>query len=110
MVKITPVSVSGLEIEGGDRLDPVTVYFRDIGPREGQVVVICYGRAWSAFWGGMADKTVREFVASLDSYYLASKLATGRESKKDYDYISRIAATVIQATRESLANEPKGVA
>lgn len=101
-LKTKPITVFGLEIEGGDRLDRVTVYFRDVGPRKGQIVVYCYGNAWTAYWEAHGDRTIREFVAQLDAEYLASKLMRGTEKSREMDYLRRIAEAVIQGTRQSL--------
>jgi len=101
MVKITPVSVSGLEIEDGDLGDRVTVYFRDIAPRAAGIMVIYGCRAWHAWWAPVVGCGVREYVARMSVDYLEAHLGTG---------IAGLADVVIQATRESLANESKGVA
>ena len=36
-----------------DRLDPVTVIAEDIEQGIGEITITCYGKAWTAYWGGM---------------------------------------------------------
>lgn len=80
-------------------LDPITVVYRDESPGRGGIIVECYGKAWAAFWGGMGAKTVREFVASCDPDYLATKLWRDGEkrTKGAESYLLRI-TTAIRAT------------
>ena len=101
-IKTQAIQCECVRIEGGDRIDPVDVMFRDIDRKQGEIVVACYGKAWAAWWGGMGDRTIREFVAQLDAEYLATKLMRGTERSREMDYLRRIAEAVIQGTRQSL--------
>lgn len=90
------IKTDAIVIKGASALDPVTVVFRDEGPSRGGILVECYGKAWSAFWGGMGSKTVREFVASCDADYLATKLWRDGEkrTKAGESYLLRIATAI----------------
>ncbi len=98
-MKIEQIKTETILITGAPGLDPVVVVFRDEGPSRGGIIVECYGQAWSAFWGGMGSKTVREFVASCDSDYIANKLwRTGdRRTKRTEEYLVKIASAVIDS-------------
>lgn len=57
-----------------DGLDPVTVYVRNYAPERGKIVIECFGKAWSYYWGGMGDRTLQEFFISCDNPYILGKL------------------------------------
>jgi hypothetical protein len=62
---------------GSDRidLDPVTVFIEDFEPGRGQLTLVCWGRAWSHFWGAMGNgSAVAEFVTSASTGYIVDKL------------------------------------
>lgn len=76
-------------------LDPVTVLLEDLGAtaipleskpgnisRQGKVIIECYGKSWSAYWGGMGDCTVSEFIQSCDDAYLVNCLDRGISSTR----------------------------
>ncbi len=96
-MKIEQIKTETILITGALGLDPVTAVFRDEGPSRGGIVVECYGQAWSAYWGGMGSKTVREFVASCDADYIANKLwcPRDRRTKRADEYLKKIATAVI---------------
>lgn len=92
----------------GERLDPVTVFMTDIEPGRGSIIVECFGLAWTCYWGGMGSvSTVRQFLASIDSSYLAFCLIRGRGQfptnqrthKREVEYLTRIAEAVINAAK-----------
>lgn len=83
-------------------LDPVTVITRDIGPGQGSILVECYGQAWSAYWGGMGPRTVRQFVASCDDDYIVDRMQSGQKATKaQRAYLSRIIKAVIKGLGEA---------
>lgn len=69
------------------RLDPVTVLLEDLGAtpvplddkpdyisRKGKVIIECYGKSWTAYWGGMGDCSVSQFIQGCDDAYLVNCL------------------------------------
>lgn len=56
-------------------LDPVTAFLEDFEPGRGQLTLVCWGRAWSHFWGAMGNgATVAEFCARASTGYIVNKL------------------------------------
>lgn len=82
------------------KLDPVTVVLQDLGPGNGRLIVECYGLAWSAYWGAMGDRNVRQFVTECGADYIVSKIAPSdrRLRKSDEAYLTRI----VEATQAAL--------
>jgi hypothetical protein len=56
-------------------LDPVSIYLEDNGAGHGKITLTCYDQSWTAYWGGMGNRTVAEFVRSCDNQYLAKNLS-----------------------------------
>jgi hypothetical protein len=79
-MKIDRSKVEKLTITGAKALDPITVYAEDIGPRQGKVTIECYGKSWSAYWGGCGDKGVAVFFRSCSDDYIANCLERGIEA------------------------------
>jgi hypothetical protein len=82
-------------------LDPITVITRDTGPKQGQIIIECYGKAWATFWGGMPEKTVREFVIAADTSYIVNRLvdhnAPAKARKAEAEYLTRIVSAIQEA-------------
>lgn len=66
------------------KLDPVTVIIEDLGvraeigdhkTRQGKIIIECYGRSWTAYWGSMGDRTVAQFFNDCNADYLIGCLA-----------------------------------
>lgn len=73
-----------LRISDVDGLDPIDVVLQDYGPGKGEISIACYGKAWTAYWGGMGGRTIAEFLCSCDEHYIAGKL-DGQMPDKVYD-------------------------
>jgi hypothetical protein len=86
-MKVERSQVTKLTISGVPRVDPITVFAEDIGPRQGKVVIECYGKSWSAYWGGMGEQTVAEFFASCSPDYIANKMTDERAEITDAEAI-----------------------
>ena len=96
-------------------LDDISVFWQDIGPSRGSVTIICYGAAWTCYFGGMGNRTIREFFKEADTSYLISLLALQRLAssvsklgitpqlkarKTDHAYLGRI-IDAIKASAEA---------
>lgn len=95
-MKIINSSVSkilGTELEN---LDPVSIYLEEWVKKvdtdkefnQGKVIITCYDRCYSAFFGSMGIP-LKEFILSTDNGYLCNKLTTLDNYVNDYDQISK---------------------
>jgi len=56
-------------------LDPSTAFLEDFEPGQGQLTLVCWGRAWSHYWGAMGNgSTLSEFLRSASTEYIVGKL------------------------------------
>jgi hypothetical protein len=87
-----------IHIAGAKALDPITVFI-DAGTGSGQMTIICYGMAWTAYWGAIGNETVAHFVIGCDSSYLVNRLTPNdRKTKKsEQTYMLRIVKAVQEA-------------
>jgi hypothetical protein len=72
------------------------------------VTIVCYGRAWSAFWGAMGDdRSIRAFILSCDDGYLVTKLTdfTVTMDKKTREAADEYLLRIVKAVREGLLIE-----
>ena len=84
-----------------ERLDPVTVICEDLGPRQGKIIIECFGQSWAAFWGGMGSRNIVEFFCSCDEEYLANKLSSISSLLDDYEGVAQKArAEVIKLRKD----------
>jgi hypothetical protein len=95
-MKTEPASFVALRITEAPGLDPILVLFQDISPGQGRLIVECFGQAWSTYWGAMDDRTVKDFVRSCDTDYIANRLWPERQrrTKHEYAYLTRITEAV----------------
>lgn len=64
-------TVTKLVITGAPSLDPITVFLEDLAPKRGKITVSCWGKSWTAFWGGMWDgHTIAQFFCELSTCYI----------------------------------------
>ena len=83
-----------------ERIDPINVYWQDLGSHTGRILVECYGNAWAAYWGSMGGP-LQDFVRGLDGSYLTSCLMAGRKhTQREQQYLKRVADAVVEAARE----------
>jgi len=76
-LKVSATTAQKIVITDVPHLDTVTVFLEDLGPREGKVTIGCYDKSWSAWWGGIGDRSVRDFFLSCDEHYLAGNFGRG---------------------------------
>jgi hypothetical protein len=86
-------------------LDPIHAFWMNVGPGQGYVTLICYGNAWTAYFGAMGANTIQEFFRRADVGYLTSKLGGQflKASKRHDNYLGKI----ILAVKASLPDSPK---
>jgi len=84
-------------------MDAITTYFTDYELGRGMVTLVCYGNAWSSYFGAMGGNTIQEFFEKAGMDYLVNKLGnaqTLKQRKCDHNYLLR----VIHAVKRELAN------
>jgi len=86
-MNIAESSVKRLTIRDIDRLDTITVFLEDYGPRQGSITIKCYGKAWTAYWGGMGELDIAGFFCSCDEHYIAKNLSDIQSTIYDIDAI-----------------------
>jgi hypothetical protein len=104
-----PPKIGVSRILGAEALDPIEVFWMDYGLGRGSVTITCYGSAWTSYFGGMGEKTIQEFFAMADRYYLFTKLGITpqlKQGRAHQVYLIRI----IDAVKASLAGAPAGSA
>lgn len=80
-------------------IDTITVIWQDFNQGQGQVTLICWGSAWTCYFGGMPSDTIRQFFMRADVEYLVNKLGCTRwlkQTKEHSKYLERIIRAVQQ--------------
>jgi hypothetical protein len=93
--------VSKLLISDLPRLDPITVLLEDLGPNQGKMIVECYGRSWSAYWGSMGG-TLVQFLKSVSTDYVARKMFHGQTEIYDPDGLEQMLRKKVLELRRRL--------
>nr|WP_297529424.1 hypothetical protein [uncultured Roseateles sp.] len=97
-------------------LDPSTVFFEDFEPGRGQMTVVCWGRAWTHYWGAMGGNPthdIRSFVLKAWTGYIVGKLMDGagpilkRAEKREEEWLTDIVEAIKdELRRTAVAKEP----
>ncbi|KWU51947.1 hypothetical protein [Pseudomonas palleroniana] len=70
-LKVERSAVTKLVITGALNLDPITVFLEDLAPKRGKITVSCWGKSWTAYWGGMWDGlNIGQFFYELNTGYI----------------------------------------
>ena len=105
MSETVPVPVEAVRIDATDGIDPIIVFWVNVEPGKGYVTVICYGSAWTAYFGSMGGLTIQQFFSEVDVDYLVTKMGNTpqlKRGKRHDSYLARI-VKVIQASLEEAA-------
>lgn len=100
---VTKIKLTSLEI-----LDPITAYIEDLGESKGKITIECFGKSWSAFWGGMGGRDLTGFFNSCDVDYLSNCLWDHKREQYclDYDQISKeVKERVLYSRRLGVLNK-----
>ena len=76
-MKIENTQVTKLNIIEAPALDPITVILEDYEPGRGKIIIECFGKSWSSYWGAMSGRTISQFFCDCDNDYIAKNLAGG---------------------------------
>lgn len=89
-----------LFIPAAGSLDSITVFWQNLGPQQGQVTIICWGCAWTAYFGGMPEETIQQFFAKAGTDYMINKLGCTqwlKQTKHHEKYLTRLCIAVKSA-------------
>ncbi len=90
-------------------LDPVTVFLEDFEPGRGQLTLVCWGRAWTHYWGAMGTRCrLRDFLLEASTCYLAGKLMLPYDVmlKRSESREERWLTQIVDAMKTALRREP----
>ncbi len=71
--QVTKLLISDLMGEP-HKLDPVTVILEDYAPGKGRIIIECYGKSWSSYWGAMGKESIAQFFSTCSADYLIGNL------------------------------------
>jgi len=95
-MKVELSTTQKLTIKGADRLDPVTVFLEDLELGKGKITIECYGKSWSAYWGGMGSRNIAQFFKSCDECYLSSNLSNISSQVEDCEALADKAEKILR--------------
>jgi hypothetical protein len=99
-IEVYVTRVTRIAAEGS--LDSIIAIWQDLGPNKGQVTIICWGSAWTCYFGGMGCDSIQEFFAGCSTSYLVNKLGITKwlKSSKAHDvYLARLIEAVKTAIK-----------
>lgn len=100
-MKVTAIAVDAIEISPAEALDTIHVFWVNVKPGQGYATIICFGSAWTVYFGGMGPLTIQQFFGSTSLDYLVAKMHSPilKEGKKYDAYLTRIISAVQQALK-----------
>ncbi|ABS45658.1 MULTISPECIES: hypothetical protein [Yersinia pseudotuberculosis complex] len=72
-------------------LDPVDIVVDDYALGKGKITIGCAGKAWTATWYAMSDRTVAQLITDCDSDYLIGCLSPQLDPCLDADNEANVA-------------------
>lgn len=102
MADVVTLSARAIRITGAPGLDWIEVFWVDYEPSRGSVTITCYGNAWTAYFGAMGGRDIRQFFAGSNTGYLVTKMGISqvlKSRKKDDAYLMKIIDAVKEAIR-----------
>lgn len=100
-----PLNVEAIEISDLMALDPIQVYWEDFGEGRGRVTITCYGEAWTAYWGAMGKRTIREFFFDADDDYISNRLQGAQFQKRNSGHTTYL-KRIVRAIKSELNSLP----
>lgn len=99
-MNISPLAIIALEIKDAPALDPIRFFLQDLGEGQGRIIIECYGRAWSNYWGSMGTD-IRTFLLSADAGYIENALHSGQRPRLgERAYLRRIVIAIQSSLRD----------
>lgn len=105
-MKITENSHPVLIIEDVPGLDPIRAVLENLRPGAGRIIIQCYDRAWTCYWGAMGAGTpIEKFFVQVDADYILGNMTCGtahlqkaKVRNNEIAYLTKI----IKAVQEAL--------
>jgi len=106
-MKITQSTVNKIQISEIEHMDPVSVYFEDFGPGQGQAIIKCWNKSWTSFWGGCGDNGIMSFFMGCDKYYLVKNFMAGEDMTETdiEETIKSIKRKILSLRMETVINK-----
>jgi hypothetical protein len=92
-MRVEPITTDCFTIFDAKGLDPITVVLQDQGGC-GRLILECYGKAWSTYFGAFGKGSMRDFLAGCHHDYVAIRM-----DPKGGSYLQEITAAVLNALR-----------
>jgi hypothetical protein len=106
-MKILNTTVKKIAITDIKNLDPISVYLEDFNDGRGKLIITCWDKSWSYYWGGMGTRNLKEFILSADNHYLSRKLAPNIPSdiNDEDNFVKDAKKQIIRQRREGLISK-----
>lgn len=98
VITIRLIAVEAFEIQPKG-LDPVRIILQDLSGGAGRLIIECYGKAWSGYWGATGSDTLRGFLLRCDADYIANRIARVEDRKP---FAAKYLLRIVEAVLESL--------
>lgn len=82
-------------------LDPINVVLQDLGG-SGRIIIECYGKAWSTYFGAIGERSLRDFLAGCHVDYVANRM-----DPKAGSYLKNITVAVLSSLRPAACVKPR---
>ena len=82
-MKIEKSQITKVALTEVDGLDSITVILENYEPGKGKIIIECFGKSWSSYWGAMSGDAIEVFFCRCDEHYLAGNLDSGIRSEID---------------------------
>lgn len=99
-MKIEKSTVTKLVLSELERIDPITVILEDIALNRGKIIIECYGKSWSSYWGSMGGDLAKFFTWCSADYLVGSLAPQLNSSRYSGDALVTLARKTIISRRE----------
>ena len=86
-MKVTVKNVECIDITGVEELDPISVYIDHVQEHAAEIVIKCYDKSWTHYWGSMGSDLKTFFIDANNSYLINKLDHECTISKVDIDQI-----------------------
>jgi len=98
-IEIFKNSIKQLKISDHPGLDLVNVYLENIEPGKGRILIECWGKSWTAYWGAMSGMIIEDFFVLAENSYITDRLDPKAKGHK-LKYLTKIVNAVKEALNQ----------